>query len=464
MSDPVRPNLLLVLADQWRGCDQGWRGNRDVRTPHLDALARDGIALEGAYANTPVCGPSRASLLTAQLAQRHQVIANDLPLAAALPTLGDVLRGEGYRTGCIGKWHLDGLPRDAWVAPERRRGFDYWAANNCSHDYFDAHYYEGETPQRVDFSGYEPEVQTELAEQFIRADERPFFLVVSYGPPHDPYADVPERFLPPAESHLAVRPNTADDAAAQALHRQYYGGIAAVDAQLGRLHEVLASAGLLEDTLVVVTSDHGDMLGAHGRRAKQVPFEEAVNVPLVLSWPGHLLPSTPVEGLIGLVDLPQTLLGLAGAPPLPETYGLDLSEVLLRGGRLREEVLLGNVVSFDEGHRQGVPEWRGWRDRRHTYARRADGSPWLLYDNERDPFQLENLVDGGHEPAVRQADDRLTELLAQADDPFGDGPAAIRRLGLVQAWNARERELHGGQARLLEPTPPGRTETAGAEA
>ncbi len=448
--DRRQPNVLLVLADQWRGCDQGWNGNVEVLTPHLDALAGAGVAVPHAYANTPVCGPSRASLLTGELPRTHHVVANDLPLRRGLPTMASILAEAGYHTGWIGKWHLDGLPRDKWVPPERRAGFDYWAANNCSHAYFDAHYYEGGTDQPVSFQGYEPDIQTRLAIDFVDAGSQPWFLVVSYGPPHDPYEDVPEEYLSRYDpGRLTPRHNAPRTSEQRALQRQYYSGISAVDDQIGRLRGHLDALGCLDDTVLVVTSDHGDMLGSHGRRAKQVPYEEAVNVPLVVTWPRALTPRTGVPGLLGLVDLPPSLLGLVGVEPPAEWYGRDLSRAWCDGVAARDAVLLGNAVSFDEGARQGVRPWRGFRDAVRTYARHVDGHPWLLFDNEQDPFQEANLVAVGSPRAVKDADELLTELLRDAGDEPVDGPVILRQLGLVAEWNARELELNGLSPRLL---------------
>ena len=302
-------------------------------------------------------------------------------------------------------------------------------------------------------------MQTDLAAEFLaRAadDDQPVFLVVSYGPPHDPYADVPEVYLSRYDgTRLTPRGNASgDDASRRRLH-QYYAAISAVDDQIGRMVETLDSLDLTADTLLVVSSDHGDMLGSHGRTAKQVPYEESIGVPLVLSWPGHLSGGAVRDGVLGLVDLAPTLLGLVGAPPLPQrTYGVDLSAALsgrLAGHRrLRDAVLLTNAVSFDQGFAQGVPEWRGVRTPGHTYARRADGTPWLLFDNHRDPWQLDNLVTA---PAARHLHRRMDSLvdlmLADAGDVPSPGEAMLRRLGLVEEWNARELELHGAQARLV---------------
>jgi arylsulfatase A-like enzyme len=446
------PNVLLVLADQWRGCDQGWIGNPDVQTPNVDALAARGVRVRDAYANSPVCGPSRASLLTGLLPHRHHVVANDLPLRAGLPTIADVFASAGYRTGWIGKWHLDGLPRDKWVAPDRRGGFDFWASSHCTHDYFDGHYYVGDDPRPVRFRGYEPVVHTDLAREFLAAEaERPFFLSVSYNPPHDPYPDVPQHYLDRYDpEQLTPRANCADGPAERERLQQYYAGITAVDAQLGRLVAALRDSGRLDDTVVVVTSDHGDMLGSQGRRAKQVPYEESVRVPLVVHWPAGLA-ARDADGLIGLVDLPTTILGLIGAPQLSGVYGRDLSAGLAGRGALREEVLLGNTVSFDEGFRQGVPEWRGFRDRHRTYARSADGTPWLLFDDVADPWQQRNLVRDA--AAVRAADARLDDMLAEAGDEPAPAAVTLERLGLVEAWNGREVELHGEAGRVLTTSP-----------
>lgn len=443
---PDQPNVLLIIADQWRGSDQGWRGNREVLTPHLDRLAENGVGIPGAYANAPVCGPSRGCLFTGQMPHRHGVVANDLPLTPGIPTIADVFSAAGYQTGWVGKWHLDGLPRDKWVAPERRRGFKYWAGTNCAHDYFDAHYYTGDDPAPVPFSGYEAHVHTDLALQFMAENkDLPFFLTVSYNPPHDPYEDVPDEYLSRYDGAALTPRENADTS--QGLLRLYYAGITAADEQIGRLVGGLEALGLTSDTLVVVTSDHGDMLGSHGRQKKQVPFEEAVSVPLVFSWPGRLAPREALDGVFGLVDLSPTVLGLAGLPGLPDSYGGDLSNAISGGGSLREAVLLLNAVSVDEGYRQGVGEWRGVRTNTWTYARHVDGKPWLLFDNERDPWQQQNMVADRH--AVAEMDRLLDDLLHEAGDVAASAEDTIRHLDLVDAWNAREREMHGNDARLL---------------
>ncbi|WP_170223029.1 sulfatase-like hydrolase/transferase [Nonomuraea turkmeniaca] len=448
------PNVVVLLADQWRGQDQGWlddtRGRASqVRTPNLDRLADGGAAVAGGRATSPVCGPSRASLLTGRLPHQNGVVANDLPLAPHVDTLATALSGAGYRTGWIGKWHLAGLPRDKWVPPAARPGIGRYVGVDCSHDHIDGHYYAGDG-SRVDFTGYEPEVQTDLAVEFLEERNGPFFLTVSYNPPHDPYDSVPERLRTgyPA-GVLRPPPNTPDTSGQREVQRLYYSAITAVDAQIGRIVGALDRLGLRQNTIIVVTSDHGDLLGAHGLRAKQSPYAEAVRVPMVINGPG--VPASRPTGLLGLVDLAPTLLGLLGLPPIG-AYGRDLSDELRSGAPLRPELLIGNWVSFDNGYDQGIGEWRGLITTELTYARTADGRPWLLFDDLTDPWQLDNLAtDPASAGRVTEADARLAALLAQAGDTFAPADRLLTDLGLVEDWNARERALRGDRARLLPP-------------
>lgn len=452
------PDVLVVLADQWRGQDQGWIGNDEVHTPHLDKLTETGVAIECTIANHPVCTPSRGDLLTGVHPHRHRAVANDIPIDPTVPTWATVLRDAGHRTSWIGKWHLDGPVRDAPV-PAGTAGFDRFASTSCSHDYLDGHYFlsqPGQPPQRVDFAGYEPEVQTELALAALAEPvDEPKCVVVSYGPPHNPYPDVPRRYLDRYDpAGLTLRPNVA--AAGQSAQRarlaQYYAGISAVDTQLGRLVADLAERGRLDDTLLIVTADHGDMLGSHGRVAKQVPYAESVRVPLVVHWPAEL-PSrrfARADGVVGIVDLAATVLDLLGQPSLPHSDGRSVATALRTGTGLPQRALIGNLISVDEGWRQGVGEWRGFVDTTTTYARDINGQPWLLFDDLADPAQLTNLA-GTEATAslIATAGALLDQLLAEADDPGGDAATVLRRADRVEEWNARERQQHGERARLL---------------
>jgi len=452
----TRPNLLFVFADQMRGFDMACAGNPDVRTPNLDRLSREGMMFEEAVANIPVCTPSRGTMLTGLYPLAHRAVANDLPLAVGVPGLGTLARAAGYRTGYVGKWHLDGVPRLRFTPPgPRRHGFDFWAVCNCAHRYFAAQYFR-DTPEPVRIEGYEPVGQSDLALEFLEQDDpRPFCLVLSWGPPHNPYRDVPEEYLalyPP--DALTLRPNVPRDCDRRRAATELagvYAHITALDAQLGRLLDALDRTGRADDTIVVFTSDHGDMLWSHGRTRKQQPFEESIRIPFLIRWPGRIPAGARSRALLSTVDFAPSLLSLMGIGPENSIQGADLSAVM-RGEAADgpEATLLMDLVTVDEGRRSGLREWRGLRTATHTYARFADGEPWVLFDNAADPFQRRNLV---HVPAHRRLRARLeAELerrLRAVNDRCVPWDALIRRMGLVAEWNARERELHGGRGRFL---------------
>ena len=165
-------------------------GNPDVLTPNLDRMASQGVLFRNTFANTPVCCPARAILLTGKYAHANGMIANDLRLKESETTLAEILASSGYRTGFIGKWHLDGGPRLPGFVPPgpRRQGFAFWAASECDHRHFRPTYFR-DTDRPITDERFEPEVWTDRASEFLRkvGNDEPFFLEVAMGPPHDPY-------------------------------------------------------------------------------------------------------------------------------------------------------------------------------------------------------------------------------------------------------------------------------------
>ncbi len=163
-----RPNILFILPDEWRAQALGCMGNTEVHTPHLDQLATQGILFRNTLANTPVCCPARANILTGMYTSRNGMVANDLRLRESLVTMSDSFRKAGYRTGYVGKWHLDGGPRSPGFIPPgpRRHGFDWWAANECNHNYF-YNWYFRDANVPIITTQYEPEVWIELAIEFL---------------------------------------------------------------------------------------------------------------------------------------------------------------------------------------------------------------------------------------------------------------------------------------------------------
>ena len=414
-----RPNVLLILPDQWRGQDLGCAGNPEVRTPNLDRLASGGILFRKTFANTPVCCPARANLLTGTYAHRNGMVANDLRLRESETTIAELLASHGYRTGFIGKWHLDGGKRLPGFVPPgpRRQGFAFWAANECSHTHFHPSYFR-DSDRPISDDRFEPEVWTDRAIEFLQqTGDGPFFLVVSIGPPHDPYG-APERFMTlydPAK--LTMRPNWIEGVpgAGRKELAAYYAAMTAVDEQVGRLLKALDDSGRTEETIVVFTSDHGDMLGSHGQRLKRKPWEESIRVPGILRYPRKVKPGRTSEALLTHVDLAPTLLSLCGLAVSKAMQGSDLSGVVLGTMDRRPDSAYFQIFVPFAG--DGTPNpWRGVRTDRFLYARTEAGS-WLLYDLRDDPYELKNLA---HDPAQAALQERMDSKLTAWMTRTGD--------------------------------------------
>jgi arylsulfatase A-like enzyme len=410
------PNILFLMPDQLRACALGFSGNEDVRTPNLDRLAGESLVFPNTIANTPVCCPARANILTGAYAHRNGMVANDLRLREGQATLATALRGAGYRTGFVGKWHLDGGPRlPGFIPPgERRHGFEFWAANECSHAHFNTQYFR-DSPEPIPIGKFEAEAWADLGIEFLRAtrsDHRPFLLSVQMGPPHDPYKAPPEfRGLYDA-ARLRMRPNWRGGAGSKVpgpeAIAEYYGMVSAVDHQIGRILGELEALGLARDTIVLFSSDHGDMLGSQGLTLKRKPWEESINVPGVVRFPRRLKPGRS-DTVFTHVDFAPTLLGLCGIA-VPKTMQ---GENIL-GRRRSDEALLQIFGPYEGDGTEGG--WRGMRTRTHTYAR-YEHRPWLLYDNVKDPYQQHNLID---EPAAQSLRRHLERRLAEWMERTGD--------------------------------------------
>lgn len=440
-----QPNVIFVFADQMRAQAAGYAGDPNACTPHLDELAGNAVNLINAVSGHPVCCPYRAALMTGQYPLTHGVFINDVPLETHEAPLARTFANAGYDTGYIGKWHLYGSPdgnynrRRAFVPPEARLGFDYWKAFECNHDYNHSPYFEGNSQELRYWDGYDAFAQTTDACQYIRrqaGQERPFFLMLSWAPPHDPYHTAPEACQADyRERDIQLRPNVPQHRAGKAREtlRGYYAHIAAIDACVGRLLQEIREAGIEEDTLFVFTSDHGDMHGSQDLNAKHNPWDESIRVPFLLRYPrlGKAgIQTLPVP--INAPDLMPTLLGLCGLPVPSSVQGKDFSP-LIRGEAepdAETAALLCVPVSYGALRSQGLPAYRGLRTARYTYVRAKDG-PWLLYDNERDPYQLENLC--GQSPwgeIQTRLDRQLEGRLAAVHDPFLDGADHLAQAGL----------------------------------
>jgi arylsulfatase A-like enzyme len=444
-----RPNLIYVFADQLRYDALGCTGMGQAVTPNIDRFAGQAAEFTQFVSNTPVCTAYRASLMTGKHTTSHGMVINELRMHPGQVCLGHVLTGAGYETVYIGKWHLFANqlgnhcdPANSFVPRgPHRLGFDgEWMAYNFHHEnYAPQAYYHGETPEKI-YCGegvFEATAQTDLAIDAIRRHARgdqPFAMVLSYGVPHDPWGpdNVPEQYWrmfedeslpnppnyrdqddPYSDRWARFRPGERDDL--ESWRRGYHAQVAALDAEFGRLMAALEALGAAEDTIVVFTSDHGEMFGAQGRRAKLIFYEEAAHVPFFMRWPGRIAAGSKVACAAGVVDVLPTLCGLLDIAAPSDVEGRDLSAQACGAPGGPEMSLLmgcGATAAWEDGH-----EWRAARDGRYTYARYLVDGTELLFDRQEDPFQMRNLAD---DPDTASVKERLKSWMEAEMGRIGD--------------------------------------------
>lgn len=432
-----KPNIVYILADQWRASATGYAGDPNVKTPVLDALAKSSLYFKNAVSVTPVCTPYRAALMTGRFPTSTGMFLNDLHLPDEEICLAEVFGKAGYNTGYIGKWHLDGNGRQSNIPAERRQGFDYWKAAECDHDYNHSHYYTGNDTEKMFWNGYDVFDQTKDAQQYIRnhsKSDKPFILFVAFGAPHFSHQTAPKEYQDMYdENTISLPPNVPDSLkkVAKKEAKGYYAHCTAVDKSIGEILATIDDAGIRENTIFIFTSDHGEMLGSQGvnPRLKQVPFREAANVPFLLRYPA-------VTGKAGrLVQMPvttpdifPTLLGLANIKIPTACEGDDLSS-LIRNKRDDPDrtVLYMNISPFIK--QEFAVAYRAIKTKQYTYIRSVNG-PWFLFDDVKDPFQMNNLLtDKSYEQLFKKLDTRLFTLLKKNKDEFKPGSFYLSKWG-----------------------------------
>jgi arylsulfatase A-like enzyme len=435
-----KPNILYILVDQWRAQALGYAGDKNAITPNLDKLASESINLKNAISGTSVCTPHRASLMTGQYPLSNGMFMNDVLLDTNATTMAKVFTKAGYNTGFVGKWHLDGHGRNSFIPPTRQQGFQYWKALECTHNYNNSDYYVGNSKRKLTWEGYDVIAQTEDVCAYLKnqtAQENPFLMFISIGSPHDPYQSAPEKYRKLYENKdFEVNPNVPSDKIEKVKKDLlgYYSHITAIDECIGKMWQTLKDLGIDENTIIVFSSDHGDLLGAHGAWNKQQPYEESIRVPFLIHYP-KLLGKKPktLATLLNSPDIMPTLLGLAKIKIPNSVEGLDFSGVL-KGTRKDKvtQALIACYQPFGQWDRQrGGKEYRGVYTGKYTYTRDLNG-PWLLFDNEKDPFQMNNLV-GKPEFAILQNDleERLKSELQKRKDKFEPGIEYIKKWNYV---------------------------------
>ena len=424
-----RPHILLVVVDQLAASFLRAFGHPVTKTPTIDRLAENGVLFENAYSPSPLCAPARASLMTGQLPTRTRVYDNSAEFASSIPTLAHYLRLEGYRTCLSGKMHF--------VGPDQLHGFE----ERLTTDVYPGDF--GWTPdwsrpgERIDswyhnMSSVKEAGVAEITNQLEYDDEvafhtvrrlydharfegdAPLFLCVSFSHPHDPYVarqrywdlyaddeiDLPASPSVPVEQRdphsrrlwhdCAMGDVEITEADVRASRHGYYANLTYVDEKIGEVLAALDACGLADDTVVIFTSDHGDLLGEHGLFYKMSFRENAVRVPLVVSAPGRYLPRRVAEP-VSLLDLTPTLADIArpglsaelaqpvdGRSLVPLLEGATESEDTTIAGEYLAESTLGPMVMLRRGRWKFI----------HTPS-----DPDQLFDLEADPLELVNLAE-----------------------------------------------------------------------
>lgn len=442
-----KPNLIYVFADQLRYFSLGYTGDGNAQTPNIDALCAQSTDLCQAVSGHPVCAPYRASLFTGKYTTSTGMVINEIRMNTNHHTFADVLNENGYETAYIGKWHMYAAelgnhydPKNSYIPRGRDRlGFDgYFAGYNFRHEYgVGTAYYHLDSPEKIYYDKYEPDAQVDMAiEQMKRlsGQEKPFALFLSIGTPHDPWVaeNVPpeylERFkdrdfkLPP--NYLDENDSHADEWARLSREerseltewmRVYYAMVSNLDDNIGRLMEAVRRMGLEENSIIVFTSDHGELFGAHGRRAKNIFYEEAVRVPFLVRWKGELAEGVKRDFVFNTVDIMPSFLSMMGLPVPDEVEGNDLA-ACIRGETDTEEGALmmctGPTAVFGDGN-----EWRAYRTKKFTYAVFKSDGMELLFDNRNDPCQMKNLMG---DPAYGQTAGELKAKMYAKMEEIGD--------------------------------------------
>jgi len=423
-------NLLFIFTDQQQRYALGCMGNSNVDTPNLDRLADNGVLFRRCYSNDPICGPFRGSLLTGQYTSHCGVINNGMPLPLGTTTFAEAFGAAGYQTSWVGKWHLGGNGNGP-IDRELQGGFQNFIGYQCYNGFYkDVCFYDREGKEHR-YDGHRTDVTTDLAiEQLeeLARDNRQFMLMMSYQSPHYPEQPAPEFAaqyqgrkiirrkncqeidpFTPTFSPKSPRPVEGDSDFQRYGNnldeyiRLYNAMCTQIDSNVGRLLKTLERLGIADETMIVFTSDHGDMQGSHGLKNKCLPHEESAGIPLIIHVPGQ--PGGRVsDGLVSGIDLMPTCLELAGIDPVVGVDGQSIAPYL------RGETETTCETVFSERGNWCMIVRDGWK---LAAERQDDGlAPMLMTHLDEDPYELQNRSE---DPSVAEWRKELLSQLTSWD-------------------------------------------------
>ena len=419
-----QPNVLVFFTDQQRWDTSGLHGNPLALTPNFDRIARRGTHVHNSFTCQPVCGPARSCLQTGLYATQTGCYRNGIPLSTDLKTLAHHFGDAGYRTGYIGKWHLYEGSHGP-VPAANRGGYDYWLASNVlefTSQAYDTTMYDGDG-EAVRLPGYRVDAVADATIRYIDAHrEEPFYLFTSYIEPH--HQNDLDDYPPPDgyRDRYTGRWTPPDLAALGGSTHQhlggYYGMVKRLDEAFGRVIDTLKSLDLLDDTIVLFTSDHGCHFKTRNSEYKRSCHDSSIRVPTALSGPGFE-GGRQIQQLVSLVDLPPTLLDGAGLSVPEEMSGRSLLP-LTRGetSGWPEEVFV-QISETQVGRAVRTKRWKYGVTAPDRYVDE------FLYDMEVDPYELANLIDNeSHAEVILSMRERLVRRMVEA----GEAAPTIERV------------------------------------
>lgn len=437
LSAQKKPNVIYILADQWRSTAFGYAGNNQVKTPHIDSFSREAVIFKNCVSVCPICTPYRAALMTGRYPTSTGMFTNDLYLPEKELCMAEIFKKAGYSTAYYGKWHLDGHGRFNNVQPYRRQGFDYWKASECSHEYNHMLYYENDDPEVKYWKQYSPFAIEEDAEKYLEKvskDENPFLLFISLATPHFSKDQAPEKYqemYPPSQLKLPENAVTDNFPNIKQELQHYYAHCTATDEAIGRLISKIKALELFDNSIIIFTSDHGEMMGSHGvrPREKQVAWDEAAKVPFLIRYP-HIGGNAGKETFTPITtpDILPTMLSLAHVPIPGTIEGKDVAAVIKNPAKQIDRAVL--FMSVYPTTRAKFTEYRAIKTNRYTYVRTPEKAI-LLFDNRSDSFEMNNLIDDLDYKSLKSKMESLLqkELKLIGDENFQHGQYYLNKFG-----------------------------------
>lgn len=415
-----QPNLIIIHTDQQSSWSISAYGDGPVHTPNIDRLGAEGARFDNFFTNSAVCTPSRGCFITGRYPHSHGAYTNNIPLNPDEITFARQLTAAGYDTGYAGKWHLDGHRRPGWVHPQRCFGFtDNHYMFNRGHwkKIIEQRGIEDPTVSPYTVIGDEKSFTTDWLKDktidFIRRDrDKPFCYMLSLPDPHGPYTvRTPyDTMFDPAEMEIPQTFGDTDGPSWAAEHQQkivsapdaeeqlrkrkagYCGEVKLIDDCVGQILDELETQGILDDTIVVFTTDHGDYMGEHSLYGKNLMYETAYRIPMLIRYPKTIQPGTIVSEFTTTVDFQPTILTMMDVEPCNREQGRDASPLLRGAGENWDNIAFTHHPSHKIA---GIvtPEFN---------LSLCEAGDATLFDRKADPQELNNLAEDPDYGEIRQ--------------------------------------------------------------